>query len=157
MFGVMMTNGDFKILGVENAGNAFSICGNDCGWEGSASETHDINDYYLVPGDETPAGRCPECGGLAFLQKSLRAHYSRTSFLKIGETGEITLTTQAKKTRGNNIEIKIDISDIKLPDDLIGQRPPKIFIRSNKPYGLATVKRQPTNDGQYDLFGFDSQ
>jgi hypothetical protein len=43
-------------------------CG-DCEWHGYTAATTDIEDCILTPGDESPVGRCPECGTLAYLVK----------------------------------------------------------------------------------------
>ena len=43
----------------------------DCGWEGTVSQTEPIAPRYLpervLPGDVMPAGDCPECGASAML------------------------------------------------------------------------------------------
>jgi hypothetical protein len=46
------------------------VCDN-CDWQGVAQELDDIADAQerLTPGDEVPAGQCPECGALAYLSK----------------------------------------------------------------------------------------
>ena len=39
---------------------------NNCKWRGQSDELAEIQDFYLrvEPGDEVPAGQCPECGAL---------------------------------------------------------------------------------------------
>lgn len=41
----------------------------DCGWRGPAEDLDWISDpsYRLDPGGVVPAGQCPECGALAYL------------------------------------------------------------------------------------------
>jgi hypothetical protein len=39
----------------------------DCGWRGPAGKLLPIDDCALTPGDPSPAGRCPDCEGLAYL------------------------------------------------------------------------------------------
>jgi hypothetical protein len=41
----------------------------DCDWTGIASDTKDIEDCILTPGDGSPVGRCPECDTLAYVSK----------------------------------------------------------------------------------------
>jgi hypothetical protein len=41
-------------------------CGS-CSWTGTALELKDIEGAALTPGDESPAGRCPECDALAYI------------------------------------------------------------------------------------------
>jgi len=42
-------------------------CGS-CEWGGTASELLEIGDAILTPGDPSPAGRCPECESLAYVE-----------------------------------------------------------------------------------------
>lgn len=47
-------------------------CGNlDCDWAGDVDDTREVRDFWgrVQPGDEMPAGECPECGWLAYLVK----------------------------------------------------------------------------------------
>lgn len=44
-------------------------CECDCGWEGPAEELAEIGECALTPGDPSPAGRCPKCDCLAYVQK----------------------------------------------------------------------------------------
>ena len=46
-------------------------CGG-CEWSGPAAHLNEIGDVYITAGDPTPAGRCPECDSLAYVdtQKS---------------------------------------------------------------------------------------
>lgn len=41
-------------------------CG-DCEWRGPFSALAEIGDCILTPGDGSPAGRCPECDTLAYI------------------------------------------------------------------------------------------
>lgn len=43
----------------------------DCEWTGDIEQTRDMNDFWgrVAPGDEMPAGECPECGWLAYVVK----------------------------------------------------------------------------------------
>jgi hypothetical protein len=43
-------------------------CGG-CEWKGTAAQLVDIEDCGLTPGDPSPAGRCPECNALAYLDR----------------------------------------------------------------------------------------
>lgn len=40
-----------------------------CAWRGPAQELEDIESCSLTPGDASPAGRCPECNSLAYLDR----------------------------------------------------------------------------------------
>lgn len=66
-----MTTGPYAVEEVEDAGDASCSCSN-CDWKGAASETQDIGDCALTPGDASPVGRCPECDCLAYLDQPLR-------------------------------------------------------------------------------------
>lgn len=63
-----MTTGPYRVEEVENAGEAACTCDN-CGWTGTADKTVDVQSCALTPGDASPVGRCPECDGLAYLDK----------------------------------------------------------------------------------------
>lgn len=43
-------------------------CAN-CDWTGAQSDTAEIRDFWsrVEPGEEMPAGECPECGALCHL------------------------------------------------------------------------------------------
>ena len=43
-------------------------CG-DCGWQGMANALAAIGDCSLTPGDASPAGRCPDCDALAYIDQ----------------------------------------------------------------------------------------
>lgn len=45
------------------------VCGGGCGWHGTAQWLDEIEDCSLTPGDPSPAGRCPRCGSLAYLDR----------------------------------------------------------------------------------------
>lgn len=45
-------------------------CG-DCDWKGEAQALRPIGDCGLNPGDASPAGRCPECDTLAYLDRPI--------------------------------------------------------------------------------------
>lgn len=47
-------------------------CG-DCGWKGTYAALAGIEDCALTPGDPSPAGRCPECDSLAYVDKPAEA------------------------------------------------------------------------------------
>lgn len=40
----------------------------NCDWKGTADQVAEINGAILTPGDESPAGRCPECAQLVYVQ-----------------------------------------------------------------------------------------
>ncbi len=44
------------------------VC-DSCTWRGPASDLNEINDAVLTPGHESPAGRCPDCAALAYVDK----------------------------------------------------------------------------------------
>jgi len=59
---------DYKVL-IEFAGDPLEIdceCGS-CDWKGKAAFVDPIEHAVLTPGDPSPAGRCPECGSLAYV------------------------------------------------------------------------------------------
>lgn len=39
----------------------------DCEWTGTADQLAEIGDAVLTPGDPSPAGRCPDCAALAYV------------------------------------------------------------------------------------------
>lgn len=41
----------------------------DCDWKGTADLLEDIDECCLTPGDPSPAGRCPECDSLAYVDQ----------------------------------------------------------------------------------------
>lgn len=45
---------------------AICECGDGCGWQGPFEDTLAIEDVILNPGHPSPAGRCPECEGIAY-------------------------------------------------------------------------------------------
>lgn len=45
-------------------------CG-DCGWKGLGQALKPIGDCGLSPGDASPAGRCPECDTIAYLDRPI--------------------------------------------------------------------------------------
>jgi predicted RNA-binding Zn-ribbon protein involved in translation (DUF1610 family) len=51
-----------------NAGSESCSCDN-CSWQGPATALDAINDIQerIDPGSEVPAGQCPDCGALAYL------------------------------------------------------------------------------------------
>lgn len=54
---------------VEHIGEPENIacaCDN-CNWKGTADELNRIGDAVLTPGHASPAGRCPECDSLAYV------------------------------------------------------------------------------------------
>lgn len=67
-------------------------CG-DCDWKGTADKLEPIGDAVLTPGDASPAGRCPECDTLAYVDKpAVDAIYCRQSDLDhVTKTGEGTI------------------------------------------------------------------
>ena len=52
----------------EPDGAAHAECGS-CDWSGPASQLDAPDGAILTPGDPCPAGRCPECGALAYLEE----------------------------------------------------------------------------------------
>lgn len=45
-------------------------CGN-CSWIGPISQSDEVLDAILTPGDEVPAGRCPDCEALVYVVKPI--------------------------------------------------------------------------------------
>lgn len=63
---------DYKVL-IEMPGDPVTLksrCGS-CGWQSTADALDEIKDASLTPGDPSPAGRCPECGGLVYLDREI--------------------------------------------------------------------------------------
>lgn len=50
------------------APDAPCFCGG-CGWTGRADALVPCEDAILTPGDASPAGRCPDCEALAYLDR----------------------------------------------------------------------------------------
>jgi len=48
---------------------AACVCGS-CDWVGVMEDLVEIRDCVLTPGDPSPAGRCPDCEALAYLDDS---------------------------------------------------------------------------------------
>ena len=44
-------------------------CGAACGWQGRYWQAKPIESCSLTPGDPSPAGRCPDCDALVYIQK----------------------------------------------------------------------------------------
>jgi len=40
-----------------------------CEWRGAAAQLDEPDGAILTPGDPSPAGRCPECGSLVYLEE----------------------------------------------------------------------------------------
>lgn len=67
-------------------------CGN-CNWTGPISQSDEVLDAILTPGDEVPAGRCPDCEALVYVVK--REDISASSAPEIAKllvctTGHVT-------------------------------------------------------------------
>lgn len=73
-----MTTGPYRVDEVEDAGDASCHC-DGCDWRGKASETTEIDNCSLTPGDASPVGRCPECDSLAYLEEPIRADKAKQS------------------------------------------------------------------------------
>lgn len=56
------------IIDPEPKVSASCKCAN-CGWVGPFSDLSDIQECALTPGDASPAGRCPNCDMLAYVQE----------------------------------------------------------------------------------------
>jgi hypothetical protein len=41
----------------------------DCDWRGAFADLNVIDDCMLTPGDPSPAGRCPQCDTLAYIDQ----------------------------------------------------------------------------------------
>ena len=51
-------------------GHALPCACSSCAWTGATNALVEIVDCALTPGDASPAGRCPECGSLAYLDRT---------------------------------------------------------------------------------------
>lgn len=60
-----MRDADYLASIDHRAENYNCTCG-DCDWSGDVDELDIIEGCSLTPGDPSPAGRCPECGTLAY-------------------------------------------------------------------------------------------
>jgi hypothetical protein len=49
----------------------------DCDWRGTFADLNAIDDCMLTPGDPSPAGRCPECDTLAYIDQPDEAEHLR--------------------------------------------------------------------------------
>lgn len=58
---------DYKVLIDKPADDTRCKC-SACEWTGAFSALADIGDCSLTPGDPSPAGRCPECSTLAYIE-----------------------------------------------------------------------------------------
>lgn len=54
-----------------NAPETSPVIGCGCDWRGTLADVEDVNETgaTLEAGDASPAGRCPECGGLVYLDR----------------------------------------------------------------------------------------
>jgi hypothetical protein len=64
-----MTTKDYEVKDVEDQGDAPVSC-SSCEWTGKASETRDIHECSLTPGDRSPVGRCPDCDALVYIDRA---------------------------------------------------------------------------------------
>lgn len=55
-----------KIQFAEEPATIGCTCSN-CDWTGTADKLEPIGDAILTPGDPSPAGRCPDCDCLAYV------------------------------------------------------------------------------------------
>lgn len=54
---------------IEKAGDALPCDCGSCEWRGPAADLARPDGAILTPGDPSPAGRCPDCGALAYLNR----------------------------------------------------------------------------------------
>lgn len=47
-----------------------AVC-SDCGWAGLSQELNEIGNVCLDAGDPSPAGRCPDCDCIAYLDRAV--------------------------------------------------------------------------------------
>lgn len=74
----------------------------DCGWTGNFVELRPIGDCCLTPGDGSPAGRCPECDALAYVDTvKSRAHEN-------GERLHALLKTLLRLLRDKSVGAKLE-------------------------------------------------
>lgn len=59
---------DFRALLDKPADDTPCACGG-CQWKGAFKKLYEIYDCSLTVGDEVPAGRCPMCESLAYVEK----------------------------------------------------------------------------------------
>lgn len=58
-----------RIIQIEAAADATPCACGACDWRGEAQRLSPCTDAILTPGDACPAGRCPECDSLAYLDR----------------------------------------------------------------------------------------
>lgn len=90
-----MTTAAYHVVDVENAGDSACSC-DSCAWQGAASDTTDVEDCCLTPGDASPVGRCPDCGSLAYLAKPLREKSAIAAVLKYLDLSTAHLTVETR-------------------------------------------------------------
>lgn len=68
---------DYKVQIDKPAPTTRCLCSN-CTWSGPFSKLEPIEHAVLTPGDPSPAGRCPECDCLAYVNANNREHNNET-------------------------------------------------------------------------------
>ena len=58
-----------------------------CSWTGLTTALKEIGDCYLTPGDPSPAGRCPKCESVAYID-----HANPDSEFDVSLDGGVTFT-----------------------------------------------------------------
>lgn len=59
-----------ECIEIEEADVALPCDCGGCSWTGTAGDLAPPDGAILTPGDASPAGRCPECGALAYLNRT---------------------------------------------------------------------------------------
>ena len=59
----------YHVVEVWAPDGVLTTCGN-CDWEGPIEDLQPIESCALTAGDPSPAGRCPECGTLAYIKET---------------------------------------------------------------------------------------
>lgn len=68
----------------------------NCGWKGWGVNLKVIEDCELTPGDPSPAGRCPKCDSLAYLDRPLdRAREHADALVKALRAGDLAAAAEA--------------------------------------------------------------
>jgi hypothetical protein len=57
----------YRVDSVEVMKGAKVVCGG-CDWEGTVEDVIEIDECILTAGDASPAGRCPECEALVYVE-----------------------------------------------------------------------------------------
>lgn len=85
-----MDGDPYKVEGLTVQEDAPCQC-SGCDWSGVAQAVSPIGDCHLTAGDASPAGRCPECDSLVYLQRPIDKAQAQAEELTlfVGKAGEL--------------------------------------------------------------------